>query len=202
MLYNKVLNDSDREFYRPLINKMFQLCPDLMNRKPSRANVQQAFVLDTILKLTTQNSKILSVGCYEDSAYFSLQAMKYNIFGIDPVYNYNLHEYYLNNKTQFDIIFSTSVIEHVENDVQFLDEICKMLICGGYGILTCDFWEDQPKNCNTKFYKKHDLECRLGDILSVNGCKFLDSPNWVGAPDFDWDIYRYSFATMVFSKDK
>ena len=40
---NRILTNQDRELYKPLIEKMFEVCPEMMSRKISEANVQQAF---------------------------------------------------------------------------------------------------------------------------------------------------------------
>ena len=50
-------------------------------------------------------------------------------------------------KQSFDIIISTSVIEHVEDDEKFIEDIAYLLKKGGYAILTCDF---------NDYYKKGD----------------------------------------------
>ncbi len=81
-----------------------------MSKKIPEANVQQAFVFDTVYRfLKEYNSpKILCVGSYEDTAAMSLKRMGYKIEDIDPVLNYYLQEYYSKPgvlKGSYDIIF-------------------------------------------------------------------------------------------------
>ena len=66
----------------------------------------------------------------------------------------------------FDIIISTSVIEHVEDDEQFINEMAYLLRVGGSGILTCDFKDNYKKgddipDADYRFYTKKDLNERL-----------------------------------------
>jgi len=206
MTYNRLLTNEDRERYSPTIVKMFELCPEMMTRKISEANVQQAFVLDTVMKFSNKKSTILSVGCFEDTAFESLKVLMYNVAGIDPENGYDLHSFIKAHNTKFDTVFSTSVIEHVDNDEEFIMDICSILNPGGYGILTTDFRDDyfvgMPLPYSDKrFYTKNDLEIRLGNILSANSCSLIGNPNWSGNPDFWYQGHNYSFATLVFMKD-
>src|SRR5579862_5128650 len=67
---NRILDDKAREQYQPAIDALFQLTPRLMERKIPRANIQQAFVFDTVLKFAAARpaSGILCVGGFEDTA--------------------------------------------------------------------------------------------------------------------------------------
>lgn len=212
MPVNRLLTDRDREFLKPTINAMWLSCPHMMRRKIERANVQQAFVVYEVLKaINSANDKILSVGCYDDTA---LEHLKYinvvkDIVGIDPQINYDLTTYALTLvfEPTFDIIFSTSVIEHVQYDEQFIADICQLLKMGGVGILTMDFNDgykigDRLPATDLRFYTKKDLEFRLTKILTDNGCDLVDIPDWNGEPEFTHDGCNYSFATFVFRKIK
>lgn len=190
---------------------MWHYCPEMMKRKIERANVQQAFVLNTVVtekvKFIEITPNILSVGCFDDTAYEYLKNASISIVGIDPEINTDLHTFRINSNSKFDIIFSTSVIEHVQDDEEFLDDICKLLERGGVGILTMDFNNDYrpgdrlPKT-DVRFYTKKDLEFRLTKILTDNGCDLVDVPDWSGEPEFTHDGCNYSFATFVFRKNK
>lgn len=206
---NYLLNDKMREFYKPAIDILFEECPTEMARKIPEANVQQAFVYSAVAEIADKSTSILSVGAYEDTAFLTLNRSGYNIFGIDPVWGHSLDDWYWHGKGEhrYDIIFSTSVIEHVENDELFIEQICKMLKVGGIGILTCDFRDDykegDPKpGEDQRLYTTYDLCVRLSKILEDNGCKLTNEPDYSGEPDFTYGIYKYSFATFVFHKHK
>lgn len=206
MTINRLLTDKDREFYAPTVKFMFQLIPDMMKRKIIRANVQQAFVFDTVRDFYKNNKLILSVGCFDDTAYASLQKNGYNVVGIDPQVNMDLHSFTVVTHLSYDIIFSTSVIEHVRNDEEFLADICLCLNPGGYGILTMDFNNDYKIGdrlpaTDLRFYTKKDLEFRLTKVLINNNCDLVDIPDWSGEPEFTHDGCNYSFATFVFRKN-
>ena len=140
---NRILTDSDRNKFKSIIDKMFDALPKEMDRKISRANVQQAFMVDFIYP-KFKDKKILCVGSFEDTAYEYLKTLGVKMVGIDPRINYDLNTYKSKTNEKFELIFSTSVIEHVENDEQFIRDICELLVVGGIGVLTTDFLEDQP----------------------------------------------------------
>lgn len=200
---NKILGDRDRTELAPLIADMFARCPEMMARKYPAANVQQAFVLNEVSKL--QPSKILPmlcVGSAEDTAAEYLKVSGYNVIGIDPEINVSLAEYKRIATTKFDVIFSTSVIEHVQDDEQFTRDICELLNKGGTAILTCDFREASgPVHpLDFRFYKERDLLIRLGNIIKSYGCELIGEANWKDAPNFVYEGYHYSFATWMFKK--
>lgn len=205
--FNRILCNQAREKYQKAIDTLFHYCPNEMARKIYRANVQQAFVFDTVQKLASKNAKILSVGCFEDTAYYSLVKMGYSIEGIDPVTNIDLASFCNLDTTKpasYDLIFSTSVIEHVEDDESFVKQISTLLKPGGYGVLTCDFKNDWRKgqyifDGNYRFYTQQCLQKRLPSLLE--SCKLIDAPNWeYKEPDFEHAGEKYTFATFVFQK--
>ena len=125
--------------------------------------------------------------------------------GIDPVINYDLRTYINNGREPFDIVFATSVLEHVEDDEGFIADICELLKLNGYGILTMDFNNDYRVGdplpvTDIRFYTKYDLEFRLTKILTSHDCDLVDIPDWTGEPEFTHDGCNYSFSTFVFRK--
>lgn len=210
MSYNKLLRDIDRERYENdgMKQLFWQTVPDVMARKFPNANVQQYFVYETVKELAKnfERPTLLSVGCYEDTAYEVLKR-ELDVVGIDPVVNYGLEEFIsANEQSRFDIVFSTSVIEHVEDDNKFLNQICSLLNPGSYGVLTMDFKEgytpgDRVPYTDVRFYTKHDLMVRFQSIINSWGCSLIDSADWSGEPDFEYDGCQYSFATFVFRCD-
>jgi SAM-dependent methyltransferase len=207
MIRNKVLTDKDRADLNPHIEEMWKLCPQTMARKIKDANVQQAFIYSLVKKLVffKLGSTILSVGCYDDTAYYSLSKSSYDIVGIDPAIDYDLHTYLTKFNNKYDIVFSTSVIEHVKDDELFLGDICKSLNPNGYGILTMDFKDDYkigdklPKT-DERFYTIQDLEVRLPAILKINDCCLDGEHDWTDIDSFSNEGCNYSFATFVFRK--
>jgi len=205
---NKLLRDSDREKYKGLIEEMTQIVPEIMAKKYPLANVQQAWTLSTILEyILTPATTILCVGSFEDTSSAYLEKHNILVTNIDPEINTDLHYYVYNHGKKFDIVFSTSVIEHVEDDEEFIKDICLSLNKGGIAILTCDFNNSYKKGDaviypDFRFYTKEDLDVRFRKIIEDCGCLFVGDPNWEGEPDFHLIGFDYSFATIVFMKVK
>lgn len=209
--FNRILDDQARYLYRPVIERMFDLVPHMLERKIQEANIQQAFVLDTVERFIEKfnQPKILCVGSYDDTASASLMKLGYSIEEIDPVINYDLNSFFNQDSTikeSYQIIFSTSVLEHIEDDELFMKQIVALLAPGGVGILTCDYEDhyqpgDQIPDVDRRFYTQKDLKDRILPLLS--GCSLVDEPQWdCPNPDFVYaGKYRYTFATLVFQKD-
>ena len=207
---NRILDNKARELYAPAIDKLTELVPKTMSKKITEANVQQAFVFDTVHRYLSQyqNPKLLCVGSYEDTASMSLIKMGFKVEEIDPMINYYLQEYFTKPttvKNSYDIIFSTSVIEHVPDDESFIRCIADLLTTGGVAVITCDYkdgWKpNEPKpECNARFYTQHDLRDRLLPLMS--NCHLVDEPQWdCPNPDFIYlGKYQYTFATLVVKK--
>ena len=204
---NRLLTNQDREELKPTIDQMFELCPGMMSRKISEANVQQAFTLSTALNvISNRKVSILSAGSFEDTATESLKKLGYSVTDVDPAVNYDLHTFSLKTFDEFDVIISTSVLEHVANDEEFIKDCCNLLSKDGYAIFTMDFKEgykegDPLPATDVRFYTNHDLNNRLRNVLEENGCNLVgDYTNWTGEPDFHYQGHDYSFATFVFKK--
>ena len=209
---NRILDDKARELYAPAIAKLKELAPKTASKKIARANVQQAFVFDTVYRYLSQykNLKLLCVGCYEDTASMSLKKMGYAVEEIDPMINYYLQEYFTKPttlKNSYDIIFSTSVIEHDPDDESFIRCISDLLAPGGVAVITCDYkdgWKpgDPKPEVDARFYTKHDLKDRLLPLMS--NCHLVDEPQWdCPNPDFNYlGKYQYTFATFVVKKNQ
>jgi len=209
--FNRILDNAARLQYQTAIEKLFALAPDLMARKIPEANIQQAFVMDAVEKFAAglTSPKILCVGSYEDTAAAGLKQLGYVIEEIDPVLNQGLSEFFHQASTikgSYEIILSTSVLEHVQNDELFMTQIAKLLSPGGTAILTCDY-NDQYKPGDAvpredfRFYTQKDLRERILPLLE--DCVLIDEPNWdCPNPDFTYgEHFRYTFATLVFQKE-
>ncbi|MEG4912916.1 MULTISPECIES: methyltransferase domain-containing protein [unclassified Microcoleus] len=209
--FNRILDDAARSQYAPRINQLFALVPEMMARKIPEANIQQAFILDTVDKFASQlvKPKILCVGSHEDSAAAALKQVGYQLEEIDPAINCDLNTYFHKPSTikgSYDIIFSTSVIEHVQNDELFLMQIAELLAPGGSAVLTCDYNDqykpgDRIPGVDFRLYTQKDFKQRLLPLLK--NCVFPDVPQWdCPKPDFIYEGCRYTFATFVFQKNK
>lgn len=208
--FNTVLNNAAREYYLPATNTLWALAQETMKEKIVDANVQQSFTLAATLALASRlpMSKVLCVGSFKDTACESLVAMGYRIDQMDPDVNgMDLDGFVRANPDKigtYDVIFSTSVIEHVEQDDRFAAEIARLLKPGGYALLTCDYRNDwragDPKPYEDfRFYTADDLGERLPAAMS--GCRLIDEPDWAQhAPDFTYANCRYSFATFAVQK--
>lgn len=206
---NNILDDKAREIFRNAVDVMFDHLPDLMSRKIAEANVQQAFVLDTVYKLAGEidNARILCVGSFEDSAAATLKLLGFTIDEIDPMINYDLATFLTKPTTElnsYDVVFSTSVIEHVEHDEIFVNQIASLLRRGGRAILTCDYNDNyrtgDPKPIvDHRLYTQRDIRDRL--MTQIPDCRLVDRPEWDCAnPDFWYEGVNYTFASIVFEK--
>jgi len=207
--FNTLLDDEARVRYAPAIKTLWRVVPAVMRRKIARANVQQGFMLAAVEQLAggDPNKKMLCVGSFEDTACYSLQGLGYRIDAIDPSVNVDLAGFRRQHPERsgtYDIVFSTSVIEHVPDDETFVADMVAMLAPGGYAVLTCDYndtWTpDQVKpSSDVRIYTRSDMQ-RL--IAAMGDVELLDEPDWQDHdPDFTISEngidMHYGFATLT-----
>lgn len=209
--FNRILDNQARAQYEPVIRQLYSLAPEIMVSKIPAANIQQAFIFDAVRRFAppSKSARILCVGSYDDSASASLKKIGYPIEEIDPEVNgLDLNTFFhlpSTIKGSYDIIFSTSVLEHVPDDELFMTELAELLAPGGIGLLTCDYNDlhrpgDPVIPGDYRFYTQKDLICRI--LPSIKGCSLVDVPRWeCSNPDFMFAGYRYTFATLTFRKD-
>jgi hypothetical protein len=209
--FNRILDNQARAQYAPVIKQLHALVPEIMVSKIPAANVQQAFIFDAVRKFASDfpSPRILCVGSYDDSASASLKKLGYQIEEIDPEVNgLDLNKFFhlpSTTKASYDIIFSTSVLEHVEDDELFVAQIGELLAPGGIGLLTCDYNdlhkpEDPVIAGDYRFYTQRDLISRI--LPAIKNCSLVDVPQWeCSNPDFMFLGYRYTFATLAFRKN-
>lgn len=206
-LTNVILTNEWRKQLESEIHHMNTSVPDMMARKISRANVQQAWMLHMLKKHGDKSKEILCIGSHEDTCAYTLIYEGWNIHCIDPIYNYDLHQYMniSNRPENFDIVFSTSVIEHEQNDELFLQEMCLLLKKGGFGFLTCDFnnlYPYVPKPLvDKRLYTDNDLTERFPAILKKYECSVYGDVDYTADVDFHYENCIYGFATFAFTKD-
>lgn len=210
--YNTILDDKARVELDPYIKQLWGMAPEMMKRKPERANVQQAWMLAAIRSFfpdawnSTPPTKFLCAGSFEDTAQESLVKFGYDSLGIDPVQNFTLHDYltFAPNE-RYDVAFATSVIEHVQDHHGFIRELASVVKPGGFLFLTCDFKRGytpgQPTpTTSLRFYDDDDLEDIYEEVLGPAGFRALDQPLWSQVhghqEDFTWEGYWYAFATL------
>ena len=209
-VFNRILDNKARDLYKPAVEKLIKLVPKTMAKKIAEANVQQAFVFDTVHQYIPSYSDphFLCVGSYEDTASMGLIRMGKKVDEIDPMLNYYLQEFVTKPTTKkgsYEIIFSTSVIEHDPNDQSFIKCIDELLTPGGVAIITCDYkdgWKqgDLKPAVDARFYTQRDLKERL--LSYMPDCSLVDEPQWdCPNPDFNYlGKYQYTFATFVIKK--
>ena len=205
---NKLLNQKEHANYVAALQLMEQHSPEMLGRKIKEATIQQAFTLQTALDLTPTGGVVLSAGSWEDTATESLKKLGYDVIDVDPAINSDLKTYFDNNPDKhgkIDSVVSTSVIEHVEKDEEFIDCICKLLKSGGYGIVTMDYNNGYlnggvtKPNEDVRLYTEYDLRIRLNAVLEENDCELLEA-DYSGENDFTYAGHWYTFATFVFKK--
>lgn len=214
MSINRILTDKDRAAYSLEVDLMNKHVPEMMARKIQDAVVQQAFVLHTVIydfahpfyQKSKQLPRILSAGSWEDTAGETLKKLGYSVTDCDPMVNSDLHTFRLAGHGEFDVVISTSVLEHTENDEEFVADSADLLLPGGMGVFTMDFMDEWDgggtPTTSRRFYTTHDLEHRLRTVLRDHGCDLIDEPNYTDKDRFSWEGYQYSFATFVFTKNQ
>ncbi len=209
--FNRILDNAARRQYEPATDTLFEIVPDMMTHKLREANIQQAFVLDTVYTFASPlaSPKMLCVGSYDDTAAASLKKLGFIMDEVDPVLNYDLNTFFHKPTTargSYDVIFSTSVIEHVKNDELFINQVVDLLAPGGIAVVTCDYNDtyrpgDPIPREDFRFYTQKDFKERLFPLLK--DCSLVDEPQWdCPNPDFTYAGCKYTFATFVFTKKK
>ena len=209
--FNRILDNQARAQYKSVIKQLQVLAPEIMASKIPAANIQQAFIFDAVNHFARgfDSPRILCVGSFDDSASASLKMLGYEIEEIDPEVNgLDLDKFFhlpTIEKASYDIVFSTSVLEHVKDDELFVAQIGELLAPGGVGVLTCDYNDlHKPEDAvipgDYRFYTQRDLISRI--LPAIKNCSLVDVPHWeCPNPDFMFLGYRYTFATLAFRKN-
>ena len=87
--FNKILDDRSRTAYQTALADLELYAPDILARKIERANIQQAFALDTVERFSAglTEPRILAIGSFEDTAVAVLRAKGFRIQEVDPNVN-------------------------------------------------------------------------------------------------------------------
>lgn len=205
--YNVLLDDDARRLYAPAEATIQKLVPRTFAKKLPEANVQQAFVFDTVYRhlASYEHPRLLCVGSFEDTACMALARLGIAVDEIDPVFNYTLQEFATKPDTgTYDIIFSTSVIEHDPDDRSFVECVSQLLAPNGIFVMTCDYrdgWRlgDPKPGVDARLYTRPDLERRL--LAHMPDCELVGASDWTrSGPDVFAKQYAYSFATFCVRK--
>jgi hypothetical protein len=181
----------------------------MMSETDPQAINQQAFVFSAILNLIkNKKDKLLCIGNFQDPTYESLYKLGYNIVGVDPVLNYTLDNFIKKKSTikrSYDLIFATSVLEHIKDDINFINKCQILLDKGGILILTCDYKNDYNINdplpgTNFRFYNRESINIILKKFPYLKPIDTLDldtdNKNYYG------DNIKYTFCCLVLKKVK
>jgi SAM-dependent methyltransferase len=206
--YNRLLGDDARRLYAPAEAQIEKLVPGAFARKLPEANVQQAFIFDTVYRHLASYStpRVLCVGSFEDTACMALAKLGIAVDEIDPIFNYTLQDFATKPNTgKYDIIFSTSVIEHDPDDRSFVECVSELLAPNGLFVMTCDFrdgWKlGEPKpGVDARLYTRVDLERRL--LSHMTDCELVGvNGDWTSrGSDAFAARFAYSFATFCVRK--
>ena len=209
--FNTALDDVERARYSSDIEEMKEITPEIMQKKIAEANVQQAFVKSAVEHFAggKKNLNILCVGSFEDTAYETLRKKGYSITAIDPAIDMDLDTFYRKKSTarsSFDIIFSTSVMEHVKDDELFVSQMADLLAVGGVAVLTTDFFDGYTEGSvkpytDYRLYTMKDILLRLVPLM--RSCELVGPHFWQRShPDFTFEGAKYSFCSLVFRKNR
>lgn len=208
--FNKILDDRSRLGYADGLAALEKHARDMLTRKIARANIQQAFALETAQAhlANIANPRILAAGSFEDTAVETLRAQGYRIDAVDPNENgMTLQDFYRSPQARlgsYDLALSVSVLEHVEDDAQFVRLLSEFLKPGGLAVLTVDFKEQwragmKKPEVDHRLYTTKDICERL--MPAIGDCALVDLPTWSeGVEDFEYEGSQYGFAGLVFRK--
>lgn len=212
MIENTILTDQHRYELASTIAQMRGYWPEMAARKIPDSFVQFAFAYKAVLELdaqvpvsTIEKMSILSAGSHEDIATECLKLDGFCVVGIDPVWNSDLHTFALRKQRKFQYVISTSVLEHTNDDEEFITDSCDLLLPGGYGIFTMDYKDNWSKGqrvptTSNRFYREYDLVQRLPSVLHNHMCEVVGEQNYNAVDKFEWEGITYSFATFIFTK--
>lgn len=207
-----VLTVEERTELQPTVDLLREKAPEIMSRKFPEAVFQQAwsykFWMDH--KESIPEGTTLIIGSYDDPVADALLADGVQSDCVDPEVNgLTLHDAITKHilpPNSYAFIFANSVLEHVENDHEFVSDICNLLIPGGYGLLTLDYddsWvpgKPLPPS-DYRLYTRKSL-LKLTETVKTAGGKVVEA-NWSPvSPYFYYAGILYSFATIVITKDE
>lgn len=203
--FNRLLNKmSVGEFTRE-IEFFREVCPDLIAKKNKDALSQYALFLKYLVskKIQLSELKILCIGSYEDLLTLTLKRLGVFVEEVDPNINFTLEEF-ISKPTEkdkkYDIIFSISVLEHVEDDIEFLRTCEEKLSIGGVQFHTFDFLESPEFIPSTHFRMYSRKSISLIDT-ALSRSRMYGAQDYSNARyDFFYNQLHYCFASIFFER--
>jgi SAM-dependent methyltransferase len=207
MTPNRVLSNRDRQRLRPVIEDLTALCPDIMSRKFPQAVFQNAFIFEQARRLAKTGDRIILIGGYEDPIGPSLQQLGFDVTITDPFIDGRSSDDVLVDSIRdskvYDLVISCSVIEHVEQDFDFVKAIYELLAPGGTALLTTDYrdgWNPSIRkpSSDVRLYTSERLRM-LAAILPPEA--FANACDWQPVPPyFHCDDSDYGFCSLTFRR--
>lgn len=206
---NRVLTPRDRQRLRPVVDDLATLCPDIMSRKIPDAVFQNAFIFEQARQLAKSNDRIILIGGYEDPIGPALMRLGHDVVITDPQIDGRTSDDVLldsiRHGKEYDLVISCSVIEHVEEDFEFVKALYALLAPGGTALLTTDFrdgWEPGivKPTPDVRLYTPQRLRLLVN---SLPNHAIPDGHDWQPIPAyFHYDFSDYGFCSIMFQKPK
>ncbi len=154
------------------------------------------------------NGKLLDVGCGRGDMLRAFKEINFEVYGIDlskeaiemchpiNVQNINLENENFNySEKNFDVIFSKSLIEHLDNPINFMTSCKKLLSEDGSLIVMTPSW---MHHCWGPFYLDHTHKTpftlqSLRDIANLSGFKNVKVEYFYQLPI----IWRFGFLRLI-----
>lgn len=204
---NRVLTVDDRAQLATIVEELKTLSPDIMQRKIPQAVFQNAFIFQQAKFYAKKSDDIIVIGGYEDPIGPALQKLGYKVTITDPnidgkdMRNVWIESIYAGKK--YDIVISCSVLEHVEDDFSFVQEMYQILKPGGFALLTTDYrydWAEHLAKPSTdrRLYTAQRLKLLMDSLPNHSA---IDEPKWDDiTPYFSCEGANYCFVSFAFQK--
>jgi len=201
--FNRILGASAQRDYQPAMEYLLSHAASPAARKRYAVDIEQAFILDAVSRLTRQVSQpsLLGIGCHGQPASMALAMAGHHLEEIDPVTNYDLVTYMTKptrKRSFFDLVFAVSV-GRTRADAAFFRNVEELLAPGGVGVLTCaiDVGHDVRPPDPSAFSVQS-----LDSLLSLmDRCELVDQPDWrLEGDSRSPTSYQRAVASLVFRK--
>jgi SAM-dependent methyltransferase len=202
---NRVLTPADREALRPAIAELARLCPDIMARKIPEAAFQNAFIFAQAKHTLRQGDSVVVVGGFEDPIGPALRELGYDVDISDPhLDGRDARAVWLDSVRsgrRYDVVVCCSVIEHADDEAQFVRQLYQVLRPGGVALLTTDFrddWQEGMPAPDQRLYTAERLRWLAGQLPEGS---LLAPPSWGPyEPYFEFNGVRYCFCSLAFRR--
>jgi SAM-dependent methyltransferase len=205
--FNRVFDLADRDKGAVFLPEMRKTQEAMISRKFPDAVFQQALCYGLAKEYLNPESRIMGAGAYEDPCVYCLQAEGYHTDLVDPAINgltlqdaLKSGQYEANS---YDVVISCSVMEHVPDDLSFMESIRDFLKVGGVAIMTVDYkWDYVVGEPIPPTEMRRYTESTLKDLTrAVQGIELVGGALWgPSLNEFNYGGCRYSFAGLHFRK--